>query len=172
MMSQLQNASVFDIRSLTPEQAQNQYGLRVLVMRQWPRGISRTCIDLWVPDAGPSRQLLSRYNSQEIDWEQFKDAYIQEQAEARDSRLVVYPRGSLSDRIETRYPVRPVSLLAWYARSQKTTLLCWERTGHCHRHELQPLVEQAVIDQTELETMQRLPDLSNGSIYLRSERDS
>jgi Protein of unknown function, DUF488 len=162
MPLQLTNASVFDLRPLTPEQAQAQYGLRVLVMRNWPRGVRRTCVDLWVPDAGPSKPLLNRYNSQEIEWEQFKDEYIQEQAESRGGRLIIYPRSPLLDRIETRYPVRPVALLAWWARRQQTTLLCWERSGNCHRHALQTLVEQAVVDQAELAVMQSLPELSHG----------
>lgn len=167
----LQNASVFELRSLTPEQAQAQYGLRVLVMRNWPRGIRRTCVDLWVPDAGPSRQLLKRYNAQEIEWEQFKDEYIQEQTEARGGRLLVYPRTPLLDRIETRYPVRPVALLAWWVRRQPTTLLCWERSGNCHRHVLQELVEQAVVGQDELLALQQLPQLTNGkSLHLGGEK--
>lgn len=169
MPLQLTNASVFDLRSLTPEQAQSQYGLRVLVMRNWPRGVKRSTVDFWVPDAGPSRQLLNRYNAQEIEWEQFKSEYIQEQTEARGGRLIVYPRSPLLDRIETRYPVRPIALLAWWARRQKTTLLCWERTGNCHRHVLQDLVEQAVIEQAELSAMQSLPQLANGPFLQFSE---
>jgi Protein of unknown function, DUF488 len=168
-MSHLENASVFDVRSLTPEQAQAHYGLRVLVMRQWPRGVKRSCLDIWVPDAGPSKDLLRRYRDQELDWEQFKAAYIQEQTEVRGGRLIIYPRSPLLDRIETRYPVRPVALLAWYARRQKTTLLCWERTGNCHRQVLQELVEQAVVEQAELAVMQSLPELSHGLFQLYGE---
>ena len=170
MPLQLANASVFDLRSLTPEQAQAQYGLRVLVMRNWPRGIRRSCIDLWVPDAGPSKQLLQRYNSQELDWEQFREAYIQEQAEARGGRLLIYPRSPLLDRIETRYPVRPIVLLAWWARRQQTTLLCWERTGNCHRQVLQDLVTQAVIEQDELLVLQEIPQLT-GERFLQIGRE-
>ena len=166
-MPQLQNASVFDMRSLTPEQAQAQYGLRILVMRQWPRGVRRSSVDLWVPDAGPSKQLLKRYNAQEIDWEQFRAEYIQEQNEAAPGgRLIVYPRNPQVNRIESRYTVRPVVLLAWYARRQPTTLLCWEREGHCHRHELQLLVEQAVVSQEEQIALQSLPAPSSGLFQL------
>lgn len=164
MTLQLKNASVFDLRPLAPEQAQTQYGLRVLVMRNWPRGVRRTCVDFWVPDAGPSKPLLKRYNDQEIEWEQFKREYIQEQVEARGGRLIIYPRSPLLDRIETRYPVRPVVLLAWWARRQQTTLLCWERSGNCHRHVLQELVEQTVVEQDELLALQQLPQLTDGQI--------
>lgn len=156
-MSQLQNASVFDARSLPPEQAQARYGLRILVMRQWPRGVRRSCVDLWVPDAGPSKDLLQRYNAQEIDWEQFRIEYIQEQAEAQGGRLIIYPRDPQINRIETRYAVRPVVLLAWYALHQPITLFCWEREGHCHRHELQTLIEQTVVSQEEQIILQSLP---------------
>lgn len=157
----VQHASVFDLRGKPPEEMWTTYGLRVLVMRQWPRGVSRRNLDLWVPDAGPSRELLKHYHAQELDWEQFSAAYMQEQAEARGGRLFVYPRG-LVDRIETRYPVRPVALLAWYARRQPMTLFCWERTGNCHRTVLLDLVQSAVIQQEELLTLQGLPQLASG----------
>ena len=129
-------------------------------------------MDLWVPDAGPSKQLLKRYNDQEIQWEQFKDEYLQEQAEARGGRLFIYPSTPLLDRIETRYFVRPVALLAWWARRQQTTLLCWERTGNCHRHALQTLVEQAVIEQAELLALQQIPQLASGRFLQISQEGS
>jgi|SRR5579883_1285414 len=158
----LQHASVFDLRGKAPEEAQVAYGLRILVMRQWPRGISRRNLDLWVPDAGPSKDLLRRYHGQDLDWEQFRAAYRQEQAEARGGRLFVYPRSAAIDRIESRYTVRPVALLAWYARRQPVTLLCWERTGNCHRTVLLDLIASAVIEQDELSALQGLPQVASG----------
>lgn len=169
MPLQLQNASVFDVRGLSPEQAQAQYSLRILVMRQWPRGVKRSSVDLWVPDAGPSKDLLRRYNTEEIDWEQFRAEYIQEQSQAQGGRLIVYPRNPQVSRIESRYSVAPVVLLAWYARRQLTTLFCWERTGNCHRHELQVLVEQSVVSQEDLATLQSLPAQSSGLFQLYGE---
>lgn len=162
MPLQLQNASVFDVRQLTPEQAQAQYGLRILVMRQWPRGVKRSCIDLWVPDAGPSKELLRRYNAEEIGWEQFRTEYIQEQRQAQGGRLIVYPRNPQVSRIESRYAVAPVVLLAWYARRQPVTILCWEREGHCHRYELQTLIEQTEMSQEEQEALAHLPEQPTG----------
>jgi uncharacterized protein YeaO (DUF488 family) len=164
-MHSLQDASVFDLRTLTVEAGQERYGLRILVMRAWPRGVPRRCLDLWVPDAGPSRDLLRRYRDQELDWEQFRAAYIQEQSEARSGRLIVYPHNGIVDRIETRYSVRPVALLAWYARRQQTTLLCWERSGNCHRQVLMELVEQAVIARAEIEALQKLPTFAAPSFF-------
>jgi uncharacterized protein YeaO (DUF488 family) len=79
----LQNASIFDVRALPPEQAKQQYGLRILVMRRWPRGVKHSSIDLWIPDAGPSQALLHSYNAKEIDWEQFSAAYRKEQEETK-----------------------------------------------------------------------------------------
>ncbi len=58
---------------------------------------------------------------------------------------MIYPQNPHLRRIEARYEVRPVALLAWYAQRQLTSMLCWERSGHCHRHVLQQLVEQTTL---------------------------
>jgi uncharacterized protein YeaO (DUF488 family) len=57
-----------------PERAD---GLRVLVDRLWPRGISRdkARIDLWLKDLAPSDALRKRVHANPDGWEEFCAAY-------------------------------------------------------------------------------------------------
>ena len=55
-------------------------GLRVLVERLWPRGISKdqAKIDLWLKDAAPSTQLRTWYGHDPEKWLDFKTRYFHE----------------------------------------------------------------------------------------------
>ena len=55
-------------------------GVRVLVDRLWPRGISKekAKIDLWLKDISPSDTLRKTYHAQPEKWEQFCSAYSAE----------------------------------------------------------------------------------------------
>jgi uncharacterized protein YeaO (DUF488 family) len=55
-----------------------QPGWRVLVMRRWPRGVRKDCIDEWYPDAAPSATLLKAYQDGELDFEEFSQRYTAE----------------------------------------------------------------------------------------------
>jgi uncharacterized protein YeaO (DUF488 family) len=67
-------------------------GVRVLVDRLWPRGLSREKaeIDLWLKEIAPSDALRRRFHSDPEHWEEFKTAYYAElqqppaQSAARD----------------------------------------------------------------------------------------
>jgi len=64
-------------------------GLRVLVDRLWPRGISkeRAGIDLWVRELAPSDELRRWYGHEPSKWDEFRDRYFAEldgRAEAVD----------------------------------------------------------------------------------------
>src|SRR6266571_1740784 len=52
-------------------------GYLVLVMRRWPQGFSWEALGLhlWLPDAGPSPELLKAYQAKQIDWEEFAQRY-------------------------------------------------------------------------------------------------
>jgi uncharacterized protein YeaO (DUF488 family) len=52
-------------------------GLRVLVDRLWPRGLSKgdAAADLWLKDAAPSPVLRRWYGHDSRRWERFKDKY-------------------------------------------------------------------------------------------------
>jgi uncharacterized protein YeaO (DUF488 family) len=55
-------------------------GLRVLVDRLWPRGISKANarIDLWLRDLSPSDALRKEFHAKPEKWAAFKKAYAQE----------------------------------------------------------------------------------------------
>ena len=55
-------------------------GLRVLVERLWPRGVSkqRAKIDLWLKDLAPSQDLRQWYGHDPVKWPQFRKRYWKE----------------------------------------------------------------------------------------------
>jgi uncharacterized protein YeaO (DUF488 family) len=59
-------------------------GVRVLVDRLWPRGLSRekAKIDLWLKDIAPSDTLRRRFHGDPAAWEDFKTAYYAELQQA------------------------------------------------------------------------------------------
>jgi uncharacterized protein YeaO (DUF488 family) len=61
-------------------------GLRVLVERLWPRGVSKAKakIDLWLRDVAPSTELRKWYNHDVEKWPQFRKRYTAELKEKGD----------------------------------------------------------------------------------------
>ncbi|MFI5013567.1 MAG: DUF488 domain-containing protein [Hyphomicrobiales bacterium] len=57
-------------------------GVRVLVDRLWPRGLSKekARVDLWLKDIAPSDMLRRQMHGGEIGWDQFEAAYSAELA--------------------------------------------------------------------------------------------
>lgn len=55
-------------------------GLRVLVDRLWPRGLSRSAaaIALWVKDVAPGNDLRKWFNHQPERWARFRELYLDE----------------------------------------------------------------------------------------------
>jgi len=55
-------------------------GVRVLVDRLWPRGLSRekAQIDLWLKEIAPSDKLRRLFHGDPTGWEEFKSAYYAE----------------------------------------------------------------------------------------------
>ena len=58
----IQEASIAALKKL-PREEHATYGRRILVMRRWPRGLSWHDIDLWLPSAGPSEELLAAWQA-------------------------------------------------------------------------------------------------------------
>jgi uncharacterized protein YeaO (DUF488 family) len=58
-------------------------GVRILVDRLWPRGISKekAKIDLWLKDISPSNALRKRFHAKPEAWDAFTRAYAAELAE-------------------------------------------------------------------------------------------
>ncbi|MEM7435454.1 MAG: DUF488 family protein [Myxococcota bacterium] len=76
------------------EPASSGDGLRVLVDRLWPRGLSKeqASIDLWVKELAPSTQLRRWFHSADGNWLEFKKRYRQELSERRDEAWALQSR--------------------------------------------------------------------------------
>lgn len=61
-------------------QSSKNDGARVLVDRIWPRGFSRSSleIDIWFKDIAPSSDLRKWFGHDPDKWQEFKSSYIQE----------------------------------------------------------------------------------------------
>jgi uncharacterized protein YeaO (DUF488 family) len=62
------------------EPASAEDGLRVLVERLWPRGLSkeRAALDLWMKEIAPSPELRKWYGHELQKWEAFRQRYLDE----------------------------------------------------------------------------------------------
>lgn len=63
-----------------------QDGLRILVERLWPRGVSKdkAAVDLWLKSLAPSTELRKWYAHDPEKWEEFCDRYWAELNEQSD----------------------------------------------------------------------------------------
>lgn len=55
-------------------------GIRVLVDRLWPRGVSKkdASVDIWLKDIAPSNELRKWFNHDPEKWDEFKIRYFSE----------------------------------------------------------------------------------------------
>ena len=55
-------------------------GIRVLVERLWPRGLTkeRASVDLWLKDVAPSNELRKWFGHDPKRWEPFRERYLAE----------------------------------------------------------------------------------------------
>ena len=51
-------------------------GLRVLVMRRWPRGIRKERIDLWLRELGADLELLRDWKAGRVTWPERRQRYL------------------------------------------------------------------------------------------------
>jgi uncharacterized protein YeaO (DUF488 family) len=60
--------------------AESSDGLRILVDRLWPRGISKefAMLDYWAKEISPSDELRKWYSHDSDDWPEFKRLYFEE----------------------------------------------------------------------------------------------
>ena len=70
-------------------------GLRVLVERLWPRGMTkeRAAIDLWPKDVAPSSELRKWYGHDPAKWEEFRQRYWAELAQKPDPLNLLRQKG-------------------------------------------------------------------------------
>jgi uncharacterized protein YeaO (DUF488 family) len=61
-------------------------GLRVLVDRLWPRGLTkdRAAVDLWLKDVAPSVELRKWFEHDPAKWDQFQARYRKELSKQKD----------------------------------------------------------------------------------------
>jgi len=62
------------------EPASEEDGVRILVDRLWPRGMSKQAarVDRWMKELAPSHELRRRFRHDPEQWEAFKAAYFEE----------------------------------------------------------------------------------------------
>jgi len=70
-------------------------GLRVLVERLWPRGLTkeRAAVDLWLKDVAPSAELRKWFGHDPARWEQFQERYRQELQEKKGAVQLLKQKG-------------------------------------------------------------------------------
>lgn len=136
----LQQASIYDVRAMSDAERAN-LGHLILVMRRWPQGFSWESLGLhlWLPDAGPSPELLKAYQSKQIDWEEFAQRYRIEQL--NNWRRAGYYKVGKGDEGRRESQISPLQQLDELRRQYGlVTIICHERTGNCHRYILEQLV--------------------------------
>ncbi len=69
------------------ERASKEDGLRILVERLWPRGLTKaqTGINLWLKDAAPSPELRKWFNHEPEKWDEFKKRYWSELKDKKET---------------------------------------------------------------------------------------
>jgi len=98
-------------------------GKRILVMRTWPRGISKERVDVWIKELGTEKELIRKWKGGEVTWAEFARAY----------------NASLRGKEEA------LRKLAAESRTGTITLLCSCRDeAHCHRSLLKKAVQKYV----------------------------
>ncbi|HEX6543080.1 MAG TPA: DUF488 domain-containing protein [Ktedonobacterales bacterium] len=102
-------------------------GMRVLVDRLWPRGLSkeRAHVDVWLKDVAPSRELRAWFGHDPVKFEEFRRRY--------EAELATEPaRSALAE-------------LRELARKQHVTLVfAAHDTEHCNAVVLRELLAQSV----------------------------
>ena len=110
-------------------------GLRILAARFRGRSLPTSRYDVWMPNLGPSEQLLKSILANKITWSEFGRRYRKE----------LFEGGSIDQKNHTiknhgqKFTLR---LLQKLARQGTITLLCHcpEEEQHCHRHLLQKVL--------------------------------
>jgi uncharacterized protein YeaO (DUF488 family) len=77
------------------EEPSKKDGMRVLVERLWPRGLTkeRAAVDLWLKDVAPSPELRKWFGHDPARWEQFQERYQKELREKRDAVQLLKQKG-------------------------------------------------------------------------------
>ncbi len=82
-------------------------GLRVLVDRLWPRGLTKehAAVDLWLKDVAPSTELRKWFGHDPSKWRRFQARYREELRKKKDA-LVILRRDSKQRTVTLVYGAR------------------------------------------------------------------
>ncbi len=66
-------------------------GVRILVDRLWPRGMSKdkAGVDHWLRDVAPSRELRRWFNHEPEKWDEFQQRYFEELTDNADIQSIL-----------------------------------------------------------------------------------
>lgn len=114
-------------------------GFRVLAARFRGRGLSTDVYDAWMPNLGPSEELLRSFQSGAIGWAEFKRRY-------RDELFEDSPLDARNRTIKNHGQKFTLRLLQEIARRGPVTVMCHcaEEQEHCHRHLLKGILEREI----------------------------
>src|SRR5262249_24896170 len=78
------------------EKPSHDDGLRVLVERLWPRGLTkeRAAVDLWLKEVAPSPELRKWFGHDPAKWEQFQKRYWKELEEKEEAVQLLKQKGT------------------------------------------------------------------------------
>ena len=76
------------------DEPSKQDGMRILVERLWPRGVSKekAAVDLWLKDLAPSTELRKWYGHDPEKWDEFRKRYWLELGEKGDLLMLLKHR--------------------------------------------------------------------------------
>ncbi|MEZ6142565.1 MAG: DUF488 domain-containing protein [Zavarzinella sp.] len=76
------------------DEPSKQDGMRILVERLWPRGVSKekAAVDLWLKDLTPSTELRKWYGHDPEKWDEFRKRYWSELGEKGDLLMLLKHR--------------------------------------------------------------------------------
>lgn len=96
-------------------------GRRILVMRIWPRGISKGKVNVWMKDLGTPKELMADWKAGRISWSKYAARY-KESLNGKEQLL---------------------RTLAEESKKGTVTLLCSDKDpNRCHRSLLKEAVER------------------------------
>jgi uncharacterized protein YeaO (DUF488 family) len=110
-------------------------GLRILATRFRGRGMPASRYHVWMPNLGPSEELLGARQDRRISWAQFSRQY-------RKELFLDGPIDKRSRTIKNHGQKFTLRLVKRLARRGRVTLMCQcaEDQQECHRHVLRRLI--------------------------------
>ncbi len=110
--------SIYDSSSTTD-------GVRILVMRMWPRGIKKSKIDAWMKDLGTEKDLIKEWRAGKLPLQDFRSRYISNLKKSKAAR----------DEMD--------QIIDLLKHGKNVTLLCTDRdVTKCHRSSLKQILEE------------------------------